>query len=42
MFYLGSTKTQNPGVRTILYWRPPDVHFLATDPSLLLGCKLDN
>ena len=32
---LGCTKTQNPGIGTVLHWRPPDVHIFHTDPSLM-------
>ena len=24
-----------PGIGTVLYWRPPDVHIFGTDPSLV-------
>ena len=33
--YLGCTKTRSPEFGTVLHWRPPDVHILDTDPSLL-------
>ena len=32
---LGFTKMRNPGIGTVLHWRPPDVHIFHTDPSLV-------
>ena len=31
--WLGCTKS--PGIGTVLYWRPPDVHIFGTDPFLV-------
>ena len=36
------TKTRSPRIAMDLYWRPPDVHILGTDPSLLLSHNLGN
>ena len=33
---LGCTKTRNPGIGTVLHWRPPDVEIFGTDPSLVV------
>ena len=32
---LGFTKTQSPGIGTVLHWQPPDVHIFHTDQSIL-------
>ena len=31
----GCTKMRNPGIGTVLHWRPPDVHIFDTDSSLV-------
>ena len=34
--WLGCTKTRSPGISTVVYWRPPDVHIFHTDCNILM------
>ena len=33
--WLGCTKSQSPGINTVLHWRPPNVHIFGSYPSLV-------
>ena len=40
--HLGYTKTQNPGIETVLHWQPPDLHIQSIPSSVVSTYKTLN